>query len=106
MHYWSSTAPRGNSFDYTTNRHEITVIYLTFQTFSWTDVANIYESSFFLLAMVGRSLQVYVLTLAFELSDEESPAQFCYESVSEYDQEIPRPTNCTVRKSHRKLTVI
>ena len=29
-----------------------------FQTFSWTDVANIYESSFFLLAMVGRSLQV------------------------------------------------
>ena len=29
MHYCirSSTAPRGNSFDYTTNRHEVTVKY-------------------------------------------------------------------------------
>ena len=28
MPWTSSTAPRGNSFDYTTNRHEITVYYM------------------------------------------------------------------------------
>ena len=34
MHYCnrSSTAPLGNSFDYTTNRHEITIIYYLLQS--------------------------------------------------------------------------